>query len=168
MRLRSPEKDSGSGDQSVVESLHEFSYIFPPISKHDGGRILHVARLDGPRKLDRYDGGARTTLRAVSGLALAAQSCREDKDSDVKWGRGPPRVIIWGWFGGQGNPRGRRPPFPVNGGPVPVAPRACLSSTGPLLMGVLRGRGLMGVGLTETPYLRGIENHATGIPVKTP
>ena len=30
MRLRSPEKDSGSGDQSVVETLHEFSYMFPP------------------------------------------------------------------------------------------------------------------------------------------
>jgi hypothetical protein len=30
LRLRSPEKDSGSGDQSAVETLHEFSYIFPP------------------------------------------------------------------------------------------------------------------------------------------
>ena len=30
LRLRSPEKDSGSGDQSVVELLREFSYIFPP------------------------------------------------------------------------------------------------------------------------------------------
>ena len=30
LRLRSPEKDSGSGDKSVVESLHEFSYMFPP------------------------------------------------------------------------------------------------------------------------------------------
>ena len=30
LRLRSPEKDSGSGDQSVVETLHEFSYMFPP------------------------------------------------------------------------------------------------------------------------------------------
>ena len=30
MRLRSPEKDSGSGDQSVVKTLHEFSYMFPP------------------------------------------------------------------------------------------------------------------------------------------
>ena len=30
LRLRSPEKDSGSGDQSVVESLREFSYMFPP------------------------------------------------------------------------------------------------------------------------------------------
>ena len=30
MRLRSPEKDSGSGGQSLVESLHEFSYMFPP------------------------------------------------------------------------------------------------------------------------------------------
>ena len=30
LRLRSPEKDSGSGAQSVVESLREFSYIFPP------------------------------------------------------------------------------------------------------------------------------------------
>ena len=30
VRLRSPEKDSGSGDQSVVETLHEFSYMFPP------------------------------------------------------------------------------------------------------------------------------------------
>ena len=29
--LRSPEKDSGSGDQSAVETLlHEFSYMFPP------------------------------------------------------------------------------------------------------------------------------------------
>ena len=34
------------------------------------------------------DFGARTTRRAVSGLVLAAQSCREDQDSDVKWGRG--------------------------------------------------------------------------------
>ena len=30
LRLRSPETDSGSGDQSVVETLHEFSYMFPP------------------------------------------------------------------------------------------------------------------------------------------
>ena len=30
LRLRSPEKDSGSGDQSVVESLREFSSMFPP------------------------------------------------------------------------------------------------------------------------------------------
>ena len=30
LRLRSPEKDSGSGDQSVVETLREFSYMFPP------------------------------------------------------------------------------------------------------------------------------------------
>ena len=30
LRLRSPEKDSGSGDQSVAESLREFSYMFPP------------------------------------------------------------------------------------------------------------------------------------------
>jgi hypothetical protein len=30
LRLRSPEKDSGSGDQSVVESLREFSYMIPP------------------------------------------------------------------------------------------------------------------------------------------
>ena len=30
LRLRRPEKDSGSGDQSVVESLREFSYMFPP------------------------------------------------------------------------------------------------------------------------------------------
>ena len=57
-------------------------------SEHGGDRILHVARLDVPRKLGRYHGGARTTLRAVSGLVLATQSCREDKDSDVKWSRG--------------------------------------------------------------------------------
>ena len=30
LRLRSPEKDSESGDQRVVESLREFSYMFPP------------------------------------------------------------------------------------------------------------------------------------------
>ena len=30
MRLRSPEKDSGSGDQSAVEPLREFSYMSPP------------------------------------------------------------------------------------------------------------------------------------------
>ena len=30
MRLRSPEKDAGSGDQSVVESLREFSYMSSP------------------------------------------------------------------------------------------------------------------------------------------
>ena len=53
-----------------------------------GDRILNVARLDVPRKLGRCHGGARKTLRAVSGLVLAAQSCREDKDPDVKWGRG--------------------------------------------------------------------------------
>ena len=58
-------------------------------SGHDGDRILHVARLDVPRKLDPHAFGARATLRAViSGLALAARSCREDQDSDVKWGRG--------------------------------------------------------------------------------
>ena len=49
---------------------------------------MHVARLDVPRKLDRYDSGARKTLRAVSGLVPAAQPCREDQDSDVKRGRG--------------------------------------------------------------------------------
>ena len=63
-------------------------------SEHDGGRILHFARLDVPRKLDPHDFGARTTLLAVSGLVLAAQSCREDQDSDVKWGRG--------WLSGAG------------------------------------------------------------------
>ena len=30
LRLRSPEKHSGSGEQSLVESLREFSYMFPP------------------------------------------------------------------------------------------------------------------------------------------
>ena len=30
LHLRSTEKDSGSGDQSAVETLHEFSYMFPP------------------------------------------------------------------------------------------------------------------------------------------
>ena len=30
LRLRSPENDSGSGDQSAAESLREFSYMFPP------------------------------------------------------------------------------------------------------------------------------------------
>ena len=30
LRLRSPEKDSGSGDQSLAETLHEFSYMSPP------------------------------------------------------------------------------------------------------------------------------------------
>ena len=30
LRLRSPENDSGSGDQTVVKTLHEFSYMFPP------------------------------------------------------------------------------------------------------------------------------------------
>ena len=29
LHLRSPEKDSGSGGQSAVESLREFSYMFP-------------------------------------------------------------------------------------------------------------------------------------------
>ena len=78
--------------------------------------------------------------------------------------------MAWGSkaFPGQVNLRGRRPPFPVNGAGVPVNPRACLSSTPPPLTGVLRGRGLTGVGLTGAPCLRGIENHATGIPVKTP
>ena len=57
-------------------------------SEHDGDRTLHVARLDVPRKLDPHDFGARATLRAVSGLVLAAQSCREDQDSGVRWGRG--------------------------------------------------------------------------------
>ena len=56
-------------------------------SEHDGDRILHVARLDAPPKIGPHDGGARTTLGAVSGIVLAAQSCREDQDSDVKWGR---------------------------------------------------------------------------------
>jgi hypothetical protein len=57
-------------------------------SEHGGDRILHVARLGVPWKLGRCHGGERTTLCAVSGLVLAAQSCREDKDSNVKWGRG--------------------------------------------------------------------------------
>ena len=57
-------------------------------SGHGGERTLHVARLDVRRKLDPHDFGARETLRAVSGIALAAQSCREDQDTDAKWGRG--------------------------------------------------------------------------------
>ena len=88
LRLRSPEKDSGSGDQSVVETLHEFSYMFPP----NMGVIVFCTSPDSmyPGNLagTMVDGGARTTLRAVSGLVLAAQSCREDQDSDVKCGRG--------------------------------------------------------------------------------
>ena len=75
-------------------------------SKHGGDRILHVARLDVPRKLDRCDSGARATLRAVSGIALAAQSCREDKDSDVKWGRG--------WLSGGGLAGGESQLFPAD------------------------------------------------------
>ena len=89
LRLRSPEKDSGSGDQSVVGSLREFSYMFPP------GMLVIVLctspdsmMYPGNLALDPRDFGARTTLRAVSGLVLAAQSCREEQDSDVKWGRG--------------------------------------------------------------------------------
>ena len=105
LRLRSPEKDSGSGDQSVVESLHEFSY----------DRTLHVARLDIPRKLDPHDFGARATLRAVSGLVLAAQSCREDQDPDVKWGRG--------WLSGGGLAGGE-------GGHHPD-PKGCITHAAP-------------------------------------
>ena len=41
------------------------------------------ARLGGGERMHPHDFGARTTLRAVSGLALVAQSCREDQDSDV-------------------------------------------------------------------------------------
>ena len=74
-------------------------------SKHDGDRTLHVARLDAPRKLGRCDSGARATLRAVSGLVLAAQSCREDKDADVKWGRG--------WLSGGGSVGGESQLHPL-------------------------------------------------------
>ena len=88
LRLRCPEKDSGSGDQSVVESLRKFSYMFPP-------NMLVIVFCTSPDSM--YPGNltrailelaARATLRAVSGLVLAAQSCREDQDLDVKWGRG--------------------------------------------------------------------------------
>ena len=65
-------------------------------SEHGGERILHVARLDAPsRELGPNDFGARATLRAVTGLVLVAHSCREDQDSDVKWGRG--------WLSGGGS-----------------------------------------------------------------
>ena len=53
-------------------------------SEYGGDRILHVARLGVTQKVDPHDFGARTTLHAVSGLALAAQSFREDQGSDVK------------------------------------------------------------------------------------
>ena len=76
-------------------------------SEHDGDRILHVVRLDVPRKLDPHDGGARATLRAVSGLVLFAQSCREEQNSDVKLGRG--------WLSGGGSAGGESqlPPLGV-------------------------------------------------------
>ena len=44
------------------------------------------------------------TLRAVSGLVLAAQSFREDQDSDAKWGRG------WLSGGGLAGGEGQLPP----------------------------------------------------------
>ena len=59
-------------------------------------------------------------------------------------------------------PTGRRPAFPVNGGPVSVVPVACHTSTGATGTGGLRGRGLTGVGLTPPPYLRRIETSRNG------
>ena len=104
LRLRSPEKDSGSGDQSAVESLREFSYTFPP----NMVVIVFCTSPDSmyPGNLTRTSGGARATLRAVSGLVLAAQSCREDQDSDVKWGRG--------WLSGGGLAGGESQRFPTD------------------------------------------------------
>ena len=81
--------------------------MFPPNSKHDSDRILHVARLDVPQKVGRCDSGARATLRAVSGLTFAAQSCREEQDSDVKWGRG------WLPGGGLAGGESQLPPLDV-------------------------------------------------------
>ena len=78
---------------------------------------------------------------------LAAEANEETRRRAV-W-----RLLRWR-MNAQGNLRGRRPPFPVNGGPIPVSPRCSCSSTGPPLTGVLRGRGLTGVGLTGTPYFR--------------
>ena len=59
--------------------------------------------------------------------------------------------------GGQGNPLGRRPPFPVNGGGVPVAPVTCQTGTGATGTGALRGRGVTGVGPTGSPCVQGFE-----------
>ena len=87
LRLRSPEKDSGSGDQSVVETLHEFSYMFPP----NMGMIVFCTSPDS-----MYPGNLAGTM--VERGRLSARSAdsslppnpaeKTDKDSDVKWGRG--------------------------------------------------------------------------------
>ena len=85
----------------VEESLHEFSSYMHVSSGNDGDRTLHVARLDVPRKLDRFDGGARKTLRTVGGLALAAQSCREEDSAKSKicvLFMNTRKMVIWAQF----------------------------------------------------------------------
>ena len=86
LRLRSPEKDSGSGDQSAVETLHEFSYMFPP----NMGVIVFCTSPDS-----MYPGNLAGTM--VERGRLSARSAdsplppdhaeKTSKDSDVKWGR---------------------------------------------------------------------------------
>ena len=66
LRLRSPEKVSGSGDQSVVESLREFSYMFPP-------NMMMIVFCTSPDSM--YPGNLSGTILErgrLSGLVLAA------------------------------------------------------------------------------------------------
>ena len=56
----------------------------------------------------------------------------------------------------QGNPRRRRPPFPINGRPVPVAPVTRQTGTGVTGTGALRGRGVTAYG-----------GWAYGVPMRT-
>ena len=107
----------GSGDQSVVESLRELSYncaCFHVPSEHDGECILHVARLDAPRKLGPHGGGARATLRAAArsaGSSLLPNPAektriRTSSGAEVGYLKGTflykkVPLVIWGRFGGK-------------------------------------------------------------------
>ena len=95
LRLRSPEKDSGSGDQSVVETLHEFSYMFPP----NMGVIVFCTSPDS-----MYPGnlaGAmveRGRLSARSADSSLPPNPAEKTRLRRQVGR---MVVIWGRFGGR-------------------------------------------------------------------
>ena len=95
LRLRSPEKDSGSGDQRAVETLHGFSYMFPP----NMGVIVFCTSPDSmyPENL-----AVAMVERGRLSAGQRARPCRPILQRRSGLGRQVgPRVVIWGRFVGR-------------------------------------------------------------------
>ena len=92
LRLRSPEKDMGSGDQSSVETLHEFSYTFPP------NMMVVIVFCTSPDSMN--PGNLAVTMAERGRLAPRGQGtrpCRPILQRRKGFGRQVgPRVVIWG------------------------------------------------------------------------